>query len=68
MPIIYNIDVIQALKNAGYTPTRIRKEKILGESVLTSIRNKQLITLQSLEKLCELLDCQPGDLISYQKL
>ncbi len=68
MPIIYNIDVIQALKDAGYTSTRIRKEKLISESTMTRLRKKGDIDFVVLSKLCELLDCQPGDLISYQKL
>jgi putative transcriptional regulator len=67
MPIIYNIDIIQELKNKGYTRTRIKEEKLLGERALTSIRHNQPIGWVTIEKLCELLDCQPGDLISYQK-
>jgi putative transcriptional regulator len=67
MPIIYNMDIMQALKDAGYNTTKIRNEKLLGERALTSIRHNQPIGWVTIEKLCELLDCQPGDLISYQK-
>ena len=38
MPIQYKIDVIAALKEAGYNTTRIRKEKIMGEAMLQKIR------------------------------
>lgn len=34
MPIVYKIDVLSALKEAGYNTTRIRKEKIMGEAML----------------------------------
>ena len=34
MPIKYKVDVIAALKEAGYNTTRIRKEKIMGEAML----------------------------------
>ena len=37
MPIQYKIDVIAALKEAGYNTTRIRKEKIMGEAMLQKI-------------------------------
>lgn len=31
MPIKYKIDVLEALKAAGYTTYKLRQEKILGE-------------------------------------
>lgn len=65
MPIIYKEDILQKLKDKGYNTTRIRKEGILSESVLTYIRQDKYISLQNLERLCELLECQPADLIEY---
>ena len=38
MGMKYKIDVIAALKEAGYNTNRIRKEKIMGESMLQKIR------------------------------
>ena len=34
MPIVYKVDIIKALKEAGYSTYRIRKEKILAEASL----------------------------------
>ena len=34
MPIVYKINVLQALKDAGYNTNKIRKEKIMGEAML----------------------------------
>ena len=44
MPIKYKIDVIAALKEAGYNTTRIRKEKIMGEAMLQKIRSGQMVS------------------------
>ena len=67
MPIQYKVDVIAALKEAGYNTTRIRKEKIMGEAMLQKIRNNQMVSWATLETICSLLDCQPGDLLEYVK-
>ena len=67
MPIKYKIDVLAALKEAGYNTGRIRKDKIMGEAMLQKLRSGQLISWATLELICELLDCQPGDLIEYVK-
>ena len=65
MPIKYKIDILSALKKAGYSTYKIRKEKLLGEATLQKIRNKEMISLDSLSTLCELLNCQPGDIMEY---
>lgn len=67
MPIKYKIDVIAALKEAGYNTTRIRKEKIMGEAMLQKIRSGQMVSWATLETICGLLNCQPGDLLEYTK-
>lgn len=63
MPIKYKIDVLAALKAAGYNTNRIRKEKLLSESTLQRLRTGELINGENLGKLCELLNCQPGDIL-----
>ncbi len=65
MPIKYKIDVMAALKEAGYNTNRIRKEKLLSESTLQRLRNKELVSGDNLGRLCKLLKCQPGDIIEY---
>lgn len=67
MPIVYKIDILSALKEAGYNTNRLRKEKLLSEGVIQSLRENKYIALNNISKVCELLDCQPGDLIEYVK-
>ena len=65
MPIKYKVDVIAALKAAGYNTNKIRKEKIMGESMLQKIRNGQMVSWATIETICKLLNCQPGDILEY---
>lgn len=65
MPIIYKKDILAALKEAGYNTNRLRKEKLLSEGVIQSLRENKYIALQNISKICELLNCQPGDLLEY---
>ena len=67
MPMCYKVDVIAVLKEAGYNTNRIRKEKIMGEAMLQKIRSGQMVSWATLETICSLLECQPGDLIEYIK-
>ena len=65
MPISYKIDVLAALKAKGYSTTRIRNEKLLGQSYLQQLRKGEIVSHACLAKLCELLECQPGDILAY---
>jgi putative transcriptional regulator len=65
VPLKYKIDVIFALKERGYTTYKLRQEKLLSEGALQSIRTKAPISWANIERLCELLDCQPGDIMEY---
>ena len=65
--LIYKFDVLNALKDAGYNTSRLRKEKLLGESSIQSLRRGKMIGIIALEKICELLDMQPGNIIKYTK-
>ncbi|MDO5548575.1 MAG: helix-turn-helix transcriptional regulator [Eubacteriales bacterium] len=65
MPMKYKIDVLSVLKDSGYNTNRIRKEKLLGEYTLQKLRSGEPVAWKSLETLCELLRCQPGDLLEY---
>ena len=66
MPIIYTTDILAALKAKGYNTNRLRKEKLLSEGVIQSLRENKYIALNNLAKICELLQCQPGDLLAYE--
>ena len=66
MMIKYKIDIIQALKEKGYNTGRIKREKILPGQTLTNITDGKSISLDTLNKICCLLRCQPGDLIGWE--
>lgn len=65
MAIRYKIDVLEALKTAGYSTYRLRKDKLLGQSQMQLIRDGAVVYGDCLNKLCELLNLQPGDIIEY---
>lgn len=65
MPIRYKMDVIAALKAAGYSTYKIRKEKLLGEATLQCLRENKPVSWDNISTLCRLLNCQPGDIMEY---
>lgn len=64
--LLYKIDVLAALKRAGYTTNRLRKEKLLGENAIQYIRENKPVGSKALNSICELLDMQPGDILEHE--
>lgn len=62
---VYKFDVLEALKEAGYNTTKLRKDKLLGENAIQSLRRGETVGIIALEKICALLDMQPGNIIKY---
>ena len=65
MAIRYKVDVLAELKKKGYSSTRIREEKLIGQSYLQQLRREELVSWKTLDTICFLLECQPGDLIEF---
>jgi putative transcriptional regulator len=67
MPVIVNVDVMLARRkmrlNTLAELVGITQQNL---SVLKTGRAKA-VRFSTLERLCEVLDCQPGDLLSYEK-
>lgn len=65
--IIYSKNIIEELGKKGYTTYKIKQEKIFNQTQLQQLRDNKLLTQDNLNKLCELLECQPGDILEYRK-
>ncbi|MBD5140238.1 MAG: helix-turn-helix transcriptional regulator [Ruminococcus sp.] len=64
MPIVYG-KLLNLMKQKGITSYTIRKNNIIGQATLTKIKNGGDIDTRTIAKFCELLDCQPGDILEY---
>ena len=65
MPVQYKIDILAALKDAGYNSVRLRNEKIIGQRQIQQLRDGELVSWLVIGRICALLGCQPGDLVEY---
>ena len=65
MAIRYKVDIMAELKKQGYSSTRIREEKLIGQSYLQQIRHGELVSWKTLDTICALLECQPGDIVEF---
>lgn len=67
MPVKYKINILDALRTAGYTSSRLRKDKIIGERQIQQLRDGELVSWLVIGRICALLNCQPGDLVEYTR-
>ena len=67
MPIIVNLDVMLAKRKMSVTEL---SEKVgITMSNISILKNGKAMAIRfsTLEKICEALDCQPGDILEYSK-
>ena len=63
--IIYH-NILIRLKESGWNTNRLVKEKVMGNSTITRLRNQEPINTTTIDLICRLCGCQPGDLITYE--
>lgn len=64
MPMKYD-KLFALMKEKGLTTYRIRKENIISQSALQSLKAGKGVTTDTLAALCKALGCQPGDIVEY---
>ena len=66
MPLRYKINVLKALKAKGYSTYVLQQKNLLSQSTLQKLREGKGVGWDNLERICGLLECQPGDLLEYK--
>lgn len=62
----YKFDVGKALEEKGINVYVCKTTKIISQDTFRKIKEgSTAMNLSALEKVCSILDCQPGDLIEY---
>ena len=65
--IIFNIDVMLAKRKMSVTELSQRVGITLANMSILKTGKAKAIRITTLAALCEVLDCQPGDLLEYRK-
>ena len=65
--IIFNIDVMLARRKMSLTELSSRVGITLANMSILKTGKAKAVKISTLAKLCEALDCQPGDLLEYRK-
>jgi putative transcriptional regulator len=67
MPVIVNLDVAMAKKKMSLTELSERVGISMTNLSLLKTGKVKGIRFNTLEKICEVLDCKPGDILDYEK-
>lgn len=68
MAIITNLDEI--MKEKGYTLVKLAEEVGISTVNLSNIKNGNIsaIRFSTLDEICKILECEPGDILKYKEL
>ena len=65
--IIFNIDVVLAKRKMSMTELSEKVGITLANMSILKTGKAKAIKVSTLAKLCEALNCQPGDLLEYRQ-
>ena len=65
--IIFNIDVMLAKRKMSVTELSERVGITMANISILKNGKAKALKITTLTKLCEVLDCQPGDLLEFRK-
>ena len=63
--IVYH-NILGKLASCGWPTTRLQKERQISNGTIIQIRAGKPITTTTINTICRLCHCQPGDLITYR--
>ena len=66
--IIFNIDVMLAKRKMSVSELADKVGITLANMSILKTGKAKAVKVTTLAKLCEALDCQPGDILEYRKL
>lgn len=66
MPIIVNLDVMLAKRKMSLTELSEKVDLTISNLSILKTGKAKAIRFSTLEAICEVLDCQPGDLLEYR--
>jgi putative transcriptional regulator len=65
MPIIVNLDVMMAKRKMSLTELSERVGITMANLSILKTGKAKAVRLETLEAICRILDCQPGDILEF---
>ena len=67
MGIVINLDVMMARRKKGLKELSAEADITMANLSILKNNKAKAIRFSTLEAICKALDCQPGDILSYEK-
>ena len=67
MPIIVNLDVMMAKRKMSLNELSDKVGLTLSNHSILKTGKAKAVRFTTLEAICEVLECQPGDILEYSK-
>ncbi|MCI9677481.1 MAG: helix-turn-helix transcriptional regulator [Oscillospiraceae bacterium] len=65
MPIVVNLDVMLAKRKMSLSQLSERVDVTIANLSVLKTNKAKAVRFSTLEAICEVLDCQPGDILEY---
>ena len=65
MPIVVNLDVMLAKRKMSLSQLSEQVDVTIANLSVLKTNKAKAVRFSTLEELCRILDCQPGDLLEY---
>ena len=66
MPVSYS-KLFALMQDRGIKKVDVRNKYKINPKTVDSLVNNRSVTVDTIMQLCEIVDCQPGDLMEYVK-
>jgi putative transcriptional regulator len=66
MPIIVNLDVMMARRKVSLNELSAKVDLTLSNLSILKTGKARAIRFSTLDAICKVLNCQPGDILEYQ--
>ena len=67
MPIVVNLDVMMARRKMSLNELASRVDLTLANLSILKNNHAKAVRFTTLEAICRALDCQPGDILEFQR-
>ena len=59
--------LLDMLNRRNISKMELKKAIGCGSNTLAALSKNEYVNMKTIDKICEFLDCQPGDILEYEK-
>lgn len=59
--------LLDMLNRKGISKMELKKAIGCGSNTLAALSKNEYVNMKTIDKICDFLDCQPGDILEHEK-